>query len=70
MAPFPIVHASGGGGPDPVETIFALRAQVGQMERERDAAVRRAERAEERAAFYHTAYHRKSSPNLHQIGGH
>lgn len=70
MAPFPIAHASGGGGPDPVETIFALRAQVSQMERERDAAVARAERAEANAHYWYAAYYRVRNPHLHPIGGH
>lgn len=69
MTPYPIVHAQS-GRIDERDQVIALRAEVARLERERDAAVARAEKAEMRAAYYHTAYHRKTTPELHRIGGH
>jgi len=65
----PIVHACS-GHIDERDQIIALRAEVARLERERDAAVKRAEFEAYRADTFRTSYYRLRHPTLHLIGGH
>lgn len=54
--------------PARLQDVIALRAQIAQLERERDGAVARANRAERQRDHWRRSFYNQTSPDVFQIG--